>query len=110
MRRMRITGPVVVPDGTLRTIETFGPGDVYGLNRCYAVFEAGCILYNLIGHKRLKRYRTKIQSYAQRYPSAWALIFQCDARSRPELPLRSKRQATRDKAKAIHQGTDHDFA
>ena len=111
LRRNRITGLVLGPDGNLHTIEQYGPSHIAEWLRCYAVFEAAAIMFNLIGFSRLKKYREKIQDYAGKYPACWPLIYQCDVRARSELVLRIKRRATRAKAKAIdnNRGDEHDY-
>ena len=84
LARQRVQGKVFGSDGKLMDSEQLGPANYQEWLRCYTIFHSACLMLDLIGDGRLKRYAAKIYQATLDYPGCWALTYQADVRTRRE--------------------------
>ena len=68
-RKLRLSGQVFAPDGTLRSVEIAGPPDVNVWMASYDVFATGAIMLNVLDLGILLQYRKMIHRFHTRYGS-----------------------------------------
>ena len=92
LKRIKMSGQTIGPDGILRQFEIFGPPTILDWVRCFRIFRVCCLIFDVVSAERLDRYQQKIEEYANKYPNDWPLIYQAEARTRLEHAPRVRRR------------------
>eukprot|EP00435_Cladocopium_sp_Y103_P056506 s702_g19.t1 len=111
MRKIRLSGYTIERDGTLRTIELYGPNNLGAWLQSYNVLLTVLVMIDAVDLGHLQRYKSHIERMAERYgPKVWSVIYQADVRCRLEHMERLKRglKAEHDTAVAAGKTTDYD--
>ena len=104
-RKLRLSGSVFAPDGSLRTIEISGPPTIGIWLASWEVFATASVLLNIFDLGALLDYREHILRMHTRYgPQVWLLLYQTDTRFRSEHLLRVKWKLADDHEKAVSAG------
>jgi hypothetical protein len=92
VKKVRMQGTRIRPDGSLGAIEIAGPGCFSDWLQCYGIFRTGAIMMEAILPVYLDQYSDLIKRYSERYSaSVWPLIYQSDVRARLEQTERLRR-------------------
>ena len=109
-RKLRLSGSVFAPDGSLRTIEIAGPPTIGIWLASWEVFTTAAVILNIFDLGALIDYREHIVRLHTRYgPQVWLLLYQTDTRFRSEHMLRVKRKLADDHETAVSAGRTTPF-
>ena len=92
LKKKRFIGLVLNPQGKFVESELLGPPGIHAWTQCYQAFATACVMLGVLSPAILRAYNNKIQAFASEYPSCWALIYQCEARTRLEHVTRVRWQ------------------
>jgi hypothetical protein len=98
-------------DGTLRTVELYGPNNLGTWPQSYNVLLTVLVMIDAVDLGHLQKYRAHIERMAERYGTrVWSVIYQADVRCRLENMERIKRnlKTERDAATTAGKITDCD--
>jgi len=113
MKRLKLSGLVMGPDGKLQHSQLFGPANWESWIQGMTIFKTGAIMLEQLTPATCDNYVDHIVSYAQRYRTqVWPLIYQADVRARGEHIERGRRSGLKayEMAKANGGTTDYDPA
>lgn len=94
LHAMKMTGMVIMPDGTLQSQEFKGPPSYAIWNEPYSVLQTGLLFLDTVELGPRDDHRNMIRRYAMAYPSLWHLVFQADSRMRHEHMERIRRRGS----------------
>ena len=93
LKKIKLSGMQIMPNGTLNTVELAGPPTFEMWEKCMTVFRTGCIQLGLLTPARVDAYIDVVKSYNTRYShSCWHLVYQADVRMRLEHTERVRRR------------------
>ena len=93
IRKIRLAGLVLGPNGNLMQAEMYGPPCIDQWVACSMVARTAFIMLSITQPSGYDAYHELIRSYAMRYGElCWALIYQADTRARRELAERIYRR------------------
>ena len=107
--RRKFLGMIIAPDGVLKSVEVFGPSNFREWLGSYTVFRTGCLALKLISPARLDAYAEKIRTLSEKYPDAWAIVYQAEARTRREHATRVKHILISRHDQFVNNGWVDDF-
>ena len=92
MKRIKLFRYNIGGDGTLRTVELYGPNDLGTWPQSYNVLLTVLVMIDAVDLGHLQKYRAHIERIAERYGTrVWSVIYQADVRCRLENMERIKR-------------------
>jgi hypothetical protein len=95
IRKLKFSGLILSPTGSLINAEVNGPSCFEQWDACMAVFITALVMLDICNFSSVNRYREHIRNYHARYSSkCWPLIYQADVRARRELCERVRRDLT----------------
>ena len=104
-RKLRLTGAVFAPDGSLRNIEIAGPPTIDVWLSAWEVFSTACIMLDVFDLGTLLSYKDHILRLHSRYgPQVWLLLYQADTRFRSEHLVRTRRRLAEMHERALTTG------
>jgi len=110
LKKIKLSGMQIMPNGVLHNIELAGPPNFEMWEKCMTVFKTGCIQLELLSPARVEAYMNVIKSYNSRYShGCWHLVYQADVRMRLEHAERVRRRGESEKANATAAGLHHDY-
>eukprot|EP00435_Cladocopium_sp_Y103_P048512 s1251_g14.t1 len=111
MKRIKLSGYNIERDGTLRTVELYGPNNVGTWLQSYNVLLTILVMLDAVDLGHLQKYRAHVERMADRYGAkVWSVIYQADVRCRLEHMARLQRnlKTEHDQAVAAGKTTDYD--
>ena len=111
MKKVKLSGVNIGRDGTLQTVELYGPANIGMWEASYNVLLNVLVMLNAVDLGVFMSYKQHIMKLHDRYSSkVWAIIYQADVRCRLEHMERTRRvlQAQHEEAVAKGQSTDYD--
>ena len=110
LKKIKLSGLQIMPDGGLRVVELAGPPTFEMWEKCMQVFRTGCLMLGLLTSSRIDSYVNVIKAYNSRYTHAcWHLVYQADVRMRLEHTERIRRRGESEHARATAVGKHHEF-
>eukprot|EP00435_Cladocopium_sp_Y103_P026713 s4904_g6.t1 len=110
MKRIRLSGYNIERDGSLKTVELYGPNNVGTWLQSYNVLLTILVMADAVDLGNLQRYRTHVERLAERYgQKVWSVIYQADVRCRLEQMERLKRKLAAEHEAAVTAGKTTDF-
>lgn len=110
MKRIKLSGYFIERDGTLRTVELYGPTNLGAWLQSYNVLMTVLVMIDAVDLGHLQKYRSHIERLAERYgPRVWSVIYQGDVRCRLEHMERLKRALNTKHDKVINAGGKSDY-
>ena len=86
MKRLKLVGKTLTEDGTLTTMEIFGPPTFEHWKSSYRVFVAAALMADLYDLGMMVKYRDQMEEWVRYYGhDCWLLIYQADVRFRQEM-------------------------
>ena len=110
LKKLKLRGMQILPNGEFQVVEMAGPGSFEQWESCFRVFRAAAVMLGILTPARCDAYLNMLKKYHSRYGSTvWHLLFQADVRARQEHWERCRRIGAEAKAQADAAGTSHDF-
>lgn len=110
MKRIKLSGYSIERDGTLRTVEMYGPNNLGAWLQSYNVLMTVLVMLDAVDLGHLQKYRSHIERLAERYGQrVWSVIYQGDVRCRLEHMERLKRNLKAEHDRVLRAGGTSDF-
>eukprot|EP00435_Cladocopium_sp_Y103_P047095 s2113_g13.t1 len=110
MKRIKLSGYSIERDGTLKTVELFGPNNLGAWLQSYGVLATCLVMLDAVDLGHLQKYRAHIEKLAERYGSrVWSVIYQGDVRCRLEHMERLKRNLKAEHDRVVASGGKSDY-
>ena len=110
MKRIKLNGLTIDRDGSLKSMELYGPSNLGIWLSSYTVLQTILIMQDAVDLGHLQKYRAHIERMAERYGArVWSVIYQADVRCRLEHMERIRRTLQNDHDKAKQAGGTTDF-
>ena len=108
LRKVKLTGLMMMPGGEMRNVELSGPA-THGLwEGCHGILFTALISHDAVGIAALTDYADLIKMYVARYgEGVWHIIYQADHRQRHENMERHRRRGLQEHADATGAGRSH---
>ena len=110
MKKIKLSGCVFTPDGTVQPVETFGPPSFDVWEQSYTILSTTLIMHDAVSITLLQKYARLVRKYATRYGHAvWHLVYQTDVRMRSKRMERIRIAALSERNQAVLEGKSHPF-
>eukprot|EP00435_Cladocopium_sp_Y103_P055167 s446_g18.t1 len=110
MKRIKLSGCNIERDGSLRTVELYGPPNFGAWLQSYNVLLTALVMVDAVDLGHLQTYRAHVERMAERYgPRVWSIVYQADVRCRLEQMERLKRKLVAENEAAVAAGGSTDY-
>ena len=110
MKRIKLSGYTLDRDGSLKTMEMYGPNNLTAWLQSFNVLMTVLIMIDAVDLGHLQKYKAHIERLAERYGvKVWSIVYQADVRCRLEHMERLKRDLVAEHEKITNAGGTSTF-
>eukprot|EP00971_Amphidinium_carterae_P143014 2833576-Amphidinium_carterae.1 len=109
LKKLRLTGMQIMPDGGLQQVEMKGPTTYHMWEKSYVILRTGLLMLDAVTLGHLDSYMRMVRGYAEQYPHAWSVVYAADMKCRLELMANLRHRLEQEKAEATAAGRLHSF-